>query len=232
MTAKATTTFETKAGIKLTLRAVQSSVIGMVQTKVQQDFEKRGEMPEQPYVVIKSADGREYRQKLVGDNEDPKKNNLERADDPEATAQRIAQWEEFEEKMAEFSSAVNMESVVTYLALGCDYQMPADLADWEAMLSFAGQEIPENIYEKRALYLRTKLLDDDELLKVIEEITFLSNGATMSEDKRLLFRRQLRNSMEAAQEARFAQIGAGLGELGDEPAVSGDANGKGVAPDA
>jgi len=231
MATKAAQTFTSRSGVKIKIKTVPSSFVGLAQTKIREEMREQGYPLDPPVITLMTADGRTTRMQLFVD-EEKGISNLENRSDPGQTAENQALWAAHENALEQLNAAQIAKMLEVYLSMGCEFAMPADLSEWEATLAFIDKPMPDNSIERKALYLTTAILQDDEMEKLIELILIDSQGASMSEQRRQLFRRQLRGGMERAEETRITQAAAAIRAMEDESEADRDADSESVGEDA
>lgn len=224
------TEFKTRSGYTLRIKAVPSAKIGLVQSKVRRELAAEGQPVEPPEITVKSADGQGWILQLQH-NEETGQGNLD-ASTPEETERRHELWAAHQVALTRLQSEMWQQAMSVYLALGLEFPMPEEdapeYAEWLMELEFLGREVPENKLEQKALFVTTRVLEDDELGKVLPMVMAVSQGDMVTEVQKESYFRSFYDSMARATATRFIEAGAALGRLEPEPAVPGAADGEGV----
>ena len=223
-------TFKTKSGITLNIRSVPSAKIGLIQSKVRNELKARGLAVDPPEVTLKSADGREWTMPLQYDASTGK-GNLVDSDEAE-TARRLALWRAHEDALAQVQTETWEQAMKVYLSLGLTFTMPTEdsdeWSDWVEELEYLGQEVPGTRLEVKALYITTRVLEDDEIAKVLPQVMAASQGDMVTEAEKESYFRGFYGSMARAAQSRFAAAGNALGQVADVPESSRVTDSEGV----
>ena len=223
-------TFKTKSGITLHIRSVPSAKIGLIQSKVRNELKARGLAVDPPEVTLKSADGREWTMPLQYDASTGK-GNLVDSDEAE-TARRLALWRAHEDALVQVQTETWEQAMKVYLSLGLVFTMPTEdsdeWSDWVEELEYLGQAVPSTRLEAKALYITTRVLEDDEIAKVLPQVMAASQGDMVTEAEKESYFRGFYGSMARAAQSRFAAAGNALGQVADVPESDRVTNSEGV----
>lgn len=224
-------TFKTKSGLTLNIRSVPSAKIGLIQSKVRNELKARGLAVDPPEVTLKSADGREWTMPLQYDAATGKGNLVDSSDEAE-TARRLALWRAHEDALAQVQTETWEQAMKVYLSLGLVFTMPTEdsdeWSDWVEELEYLGQEVPGTRLEAKALYITTRVLEDDEIAKVLPQVMAASQGDMVTEAEKEAYFRGFYGSMARAAQSRFAAAGTALGQVADVPESDRVTDGEGV----
>jgi len=218
-------TYTNGLGREITLQPVSLLFITQMQQDIRQRYMDAGRPIDTPTAMAKTAVGEEEYE-LTADN-------LERPKDPEGTERNKTLWVEHQkavrEMSAEIAERVNGYSLTEGVVVEED-------ENWEALMGWLEQSIPENPRDRKLLYIKTQMLVTPEDIQVVLfRIQILSAGRNITQDQlraiEALFRRPIPISGDALADIieRFTDK---VGELATQPDVRGDADGESVGDTA